>query len=211
MAETVVKAQVRKETGKTAARRYRRQGLIPAEYYTHNKENMHLLLDRKSFEHMLSEGHGIISLEIEGQKTPVQCFIKDIQYDPITGNVLHVDFQGVRKGEKIVVNVPLVLTGTAAGVKAGGVLEHIIRELEVECLPKDLPEQLEWDVTNMKVGDVLRVQDLHFENLRILDDPNETIAILEKTRAAEAGVAGEEEGVEEEMKEPEVITAKKEE
>ena len=81
----------------------------------------------------------------------------------------------------------------------------------MECLPKDLPEQLEWDVTNMKVGDVLRVQDLHFENLRILDDPNETIAILEKTRAAEAGVAGEEEGVEEEMKEPEVITAKKEE
>jgi large subunit ribosomal protein L25 len=210
MTETVVKAKVREETGKSAARRYRREGLIPAEYYTHGGKNQHLLVDRKTFEHMLSGGHGIIQLEIEGQKKKIQCFIKDIQYDPINGHVLHVDFQGVRKGEKIVVKVPLVLTGTAAGVKAGGVLEHIIRELEIECLPKDLPEQLEWDITDMKLGDVLRVQDLHFDNIRLLDDPNETIAILEKTRAAEA-VAAEEEGVEEEMQEPEVITAKKEE
>ncbi|GAB4379760.1 MAG: 50S ribosomal protein L25 [Calditrichia bacterium] len=213
MAENiVVSAKPREKTGKSAAKKYRAQGLIPAEFYSSHEENMHLLLDKKDFEMMLSKAHGLLDLEIEGAKKKFLSVVKDLQYHPVRGDVLHVDFLGVKRGEKLTIHVPIVLQGTAAGVKAGGILEHIIREVEVECLPKDLPEQLEIDITNLEIGDSIRVKDLKFENIRILDDPEETILLIEHarlTKEVEEMEAAEME--EEEEKEPEVITSRKEE
>ena len=145
--------------------------------------------------------------KIEGEKEPKKCVIKEIQRDPVSGKFLHVDFLGVRMGEKITVTVPLVLNGTPAGVKSGGIMEHLIRELEIECFPRHLPEKLEVDVSNLEIGDSIHVSNLKFENMAILDDPDSAVVVIEAPRVVVEEV---EEAVEEEMPtEPEVISEKK--
>ena len=213
MSELVLKAVKRDKTGKGATRKYRADGWIPAEYYSSHDENYHLLLNGAEFETILTHGHGLFKLEIEGEKKDFQCVIKELQLEPILGKVLHADFYGVKSGEKLILNVPISLKGTAAGVKTGGILEFLIRELEVECLPRHIPEVLEIEVSNLEVGDSIRVKDLSFENIRILDDPNETILLVEHSKIAkeieELDESLEAELEEEESMEPEVITARK--
>lgn len=207
----VIKALKREKTGKSAVRQYRRQGYVPGVYYSHGEEAIPLLFEEKMLRHFVGGSHALLDLQIEGTKKPLKCILKEIQQDPVSGKVLHVDFQGVKMGEKIVVTVPVVLTGTPAGVKEGGILEHMIRELEIECFPRDLPETLEIDVSNLKIGEAIHVKDLQFENIRILDEPDETILVIEAPRVAEEVVAEEEEVSEfAEPQEPEVIREKKE-
>ena len=213
MSDTKLKAQLREKMGKSATRKYRANGWIPAEFYSSRDENMHLLLNGGEFENVLSHGHGLFSLKVEGKNKDFQCIIKEIQTEPVLGKVLHADFQGVKLGEKINLMVPIHLAGTAAGVKAGGILEFLIREVEVECLPKDIPDSLEIDVTNLQIGDTVRVKDLVSENIRVLDDPEETILLIEHPKIVKELEAEEEieelEG--EEEQEPEVITARRKE
>jgi large subunit ribosomal protein L25 len=209
MSELQIKAEKRDLIGKGAAKKYREQGLIPGEFYSSHEDNLHLLVNKKEFETLLSHVHGLLKLNVKDLDKNFDCVIKDVQTDPVRGGVLHVDFLGVKAGEKLTIKVPVVLRGTAAGVKSGGILEHIIREVEVECLPKDIPEKLEIDVTQLNIGDSVRVKDLLFENIKILDDLEETILLIEHSRVAVEETAEAE--IEEEAAEPEVITAKKEE
>jgi large subunit ribosomal protein L25 len=214
MSEVKLIAKKRENVGKGASRKYRAAGMVPIEFYSHHDDNLHLLIGNHELEKLLAKGHGLLNLEVEGQKNSLQCVLKDIQFDPVKGNILHADFQGVKTGEKLTLSVPIILNGTAEGVKSGGILEFIHREVEIECLPKDIPEHLEINVTELEIGDSIRVKDLNFENIRILDDPEETILIIEHSKVAkeleEAEAAAEEE-IEEEAQEPEVITARKEE
>lgn len=211
MTEIVIKARKREKIGKGSAKKFRAQGLIPGEFYSTHDGNYHVLLDRKEFETVLPDAHGLVSLKIDGVKKELPCVIKDIQREPVKDHILHVDFQGVKQGEKLTVKVPVILTGTAEGVKAGGILEHLIRELEVECLPKDIPDKLEIDISDFKIGDALHVKDLQFENIRIMDDPEETILLIEHSRVARELPEEQEVEEAEEITEPEVITARKEE
>jgi large subunit ribosomal protein L25 len=214
MAETKIKATLREKIGKSPTKKYRAEGWIPAEFYSPHDENLHLLLNKSDFETTLTHGHGLLSLEVEGHDKEIQCVIKELQLDPVRGNVLHADFQGVTLGEKLTLKVPIALKGTAAGVKTGGILEFMIREIEIECFPRDIPENLEIDVTNFEIGDSVRVKDLNFEKVRILDDPEETILLVEHSKVAKEIEELEEAEVEveeEEAAEPEVIGRKKEE
>jgi large subunit ribosomal protein L25 len=214
MAELKLKAQKRDMIGRGAAKKYRQDGWIPAEYYSSQKDNIHLILNQKEFESKLLHAHGLLKLEVEGEKEKLQCVLKDLQIDPVKESLIHADFQGVKLGEKLTLNIPIVLKGTAAGVKAGGILEFITREAEIECLPDEIPDNLEIDVTELEIGDSVRIKDLKFEKIRILDDEDETILIVEHAKVVqeleEAEVEEGEEG-EEEVQEPEVITARKEE
>ncbi len=214
MSDTKLKALLRDKMGKSATRKYRVDGWIPAEFYSSHEGNMHLLLNSSEFENILSHGHGLFSLKVDGKDQDFQCIIKEIQTEPVLGKVLHADFQGVKSGEKLNIMVPIHISGTAAGVKAGGIMEFIIREVEVECLPKDIPDALNIDITNLQIGDTVRVKDLVSENVRILDDPEETILLIEHPKIAQELEAAEEveelEG-EEEAQEPEVITARRKE
>jgi len=213
MSETMLKAKLRENTGKSATRKYRADGWVPAEYYSVHDNNIHLLLNQKEFESTIVHGHGLITLQVEGQKKDYQCVIKDTQFDPVKGNLLHADFQGVTLGEKLTLKVPIVLKGTSVGVKAGGIMEFIVREVEVECLPRHIPENLEIDVTNLNIGDSIRVKEIDYENIKILDDPEETIVLVEHSRVAlemEEAEAAEALGEEEEAQEPEVIGRGKE-
>lgn len=206
MAEILV-TQQRKGLGKRDARRFRREGMIPGVYYYHGEEAIPLLFESKSLTYFLSSAKGLIDLQIEGEKEPKKCVIKEIQRDPVNGKFLHVDFLGVTMGKKITVTVPLVLNGTPAGVKAGGIMEHLIRELEIECFPRHLPEKLELDVGSLEIGDSIHVGELSFPNVDILDDPDGTIVVIEAPRVVVEEV--EEEVEEEALEEPEVISEKK--
>lgn len=205
-----IEAIKREKFGKSAVRKLRKEGYVPGVFYIHGEEAIPIAFDFKEISHFLQEAHGLIELKLKNSKDSFKCIVKDVQFDPVTDNVIHVDFQGVKMGQKITMTVPLVLKGTPAGVKEGGILEYLIRELEISCLPRYIPEYLEWDISDMKIGDVLHAGDLKFENIEILDDPNETVVILEAPKVAEV-VVEEEALLEEEEQEPEVITSKREE
>ena len=211
MAELKLKAQKRDMIGRGAAKKYRQDGWIPAEYYSSQKDNIHLILNQKEFESKLLHAHGLLELEVEGEKEKLQCVLKDLQIDPVKETLVHADFQGVKLGEKLTLDIPIVLKGTAAGVKAGGILEFITREVEIECFPNDIPDNLDIDVTDLEIGDSVRIKDLKFEKIRILDDEDETILIVEHAKVVQELEEAEVAEGEEEVQEPEVITARKEE
>lgn len=196
----VIEAKRRDMLGKTHLKKYRREGYIPGVYYFHGNEAIPLLFDSKKMVQFLTGHRGLIDLQIEGEKEPLKCFLKDYQLDPVTDVPIHFDFQGVKMGEKITVYVPLIVRGTPAGVKNGGIAEHLIRELEIECLPSHLPEFLEIDISHLEIGDSIHIKDLSFENVRILNDSEETVVLVETPR-----IVVEEEVAEEEMVEPERI------
>ncbi|RMI09638.1 MAG: 50S ribosomal protein L25 [Calditrichaeota bacterium] len=208
MATVAVEAKRRDLKGSRNARRLRREGWVPGVFYLHGEAPIPLQFDFKALSHFVQHGHGLVDLKIEGEKSPRKCVLKEVQYHPVTDDIIHVDFQGVIMGEKIQVTVPLVLTGTSKGVKEGGILEHLIHEIDIECFPKDIPEALEVDISHLGLGDALHVKDLHFENVTILEEPDLTIAVVEAPRVAVEEAVTEEE---EEITEPEVIGAKKEE
>lgn len=209
MAEVVVLAENRENVGKGAARRYRAAGKILGEFYASQEENIHLLINKKEFESILARTHGLVTLNLKDQKRKLECVVKDYQVDPVKGGIIHVDFQGIKRGEKLTVKVPIVLIGTSEGVKTGGILEHLIREAEIQCLPKDIPQKFEIDITSLEIGDSVRIKDLKYENIEFQDDPEETILLIDHPRVIEEEVVEEVEE-EEGAEEPEVITAKKE-
>lgn len=214
MAETKISVKLREKIGKNAAKKYRAEGWVPAEFYAAHSENIHLLVNSKEYEKTLIKGHGLFNLELTDQKKNFQCIIKEVQLDPVKGTLLHADFQGIKMDEKITLKVPVVIKGTSAGVKAGGIMEFLIREVEIECLPMEIPEKLEVDVSHLNIGDSIRIKDLQFEKFKILDDPEETVILVEHPKIAkefEEVPAGEAVEAAEEPKEPEVIKARRKE
>lgn len=189
----------RADRGKNAARRLRREGMIPAVLYGKGAEPMALSVDKKAFAAIMhgQEGHNaLLSMKISGQESEeILSMPKEIQFDPLAGYIVHVDFQQVHLDEAISTTVPVHLTGAAAGVKLGGVLEHLCREIEIECLPMDVPAYIEIDVSGLQIGDSIHVSDLRVsEKVRILDDASTTVALVaaptvEKAPAEEVSAA----------------------
>jgi len=211
MVEVKMKVQPRQDIGKQAAKRLRNSGLIPAVIYGHKEETVLISIDASEFGRMLRKEKGdTVILDLMWDKSSRKTIIKEIQRNPVTGDVIHVDFQHLIPTEKIEIDVPIVLVGAAVGVKEGGILEHVARKLSVRCLPKDIPSHMELDVSELKIGDSIHVSDLTVKNAEILDHPEEavvTVIIPRAYVAAEeaAAVAAEEEAAvaEEEGKEEE--------
>src|SRR5690242_377024 len=181
MANTVntLEAKPRQANGKNAARRVRRDGSVPGVVYGARKEPVAVALDPKQVSRILhsATGHNtVFDLQVDGERT--KAMIVDWQYEPIKGSLLHIDLKRIAMDEKLRVRVPIVLKGEAAGVKQqGGILEQVTREVELECLPEDIPSSIEADVTELVFGKVLRVSDLqHSGNLKFLSDPNQPVA-----------------------------------
>ncbi len=233
MEKVSLQAEIRTELGKEAVRKLRREDFIPAVVYKAGEKTISLKVSRPALFKTLHTEAGenvIINLKLSdskelpdkksdspesktaqdswGEKAKT-VVIKEIQYHPIKGNVLHIDFNQISLKEKLTVDVHLETMGESQGVKEGGVLEHIIWELKVECLPAKIPEKIEIDVSNLKIGDSIYVKDLKVpEDVGILADP-EAVVLSVKPPTVEKV---EEEAVEgEELTEPEVITEKKEE
>jgi len=177
----LVEAQVRaaEERGKGPAGRLRRSGKIPAVLYGAKKEPMALTVDPKQITRILhsESGHNtIFDLKVGSEQT--KAMIVDWQYEPIKGSLMHIDLKRIAMDQRLKVSVPIELVGEAAGVKQqGGILEHVLREVEVECLPGDIPSHIDVDVTELVFGQVLRVADLpHDAKVKFLTDENQPVA-----------------------------------
>lgn len=165
MATVQVNAEMRQAGRKGLARQLRMRDRIPGIVYGEGEESVPIALPGPTFVQMLrriSSGNQILELHIEGSATsPCQVLIKDVQRNPIDEKILHVDLQRISMTHKVRVHVPIHVTGTAIGVKeAGGVLEHFLRELDVECLPGDIPEEILIDVSGLNRNDSVHVRDL---------------------------------------------------
>jgi large subunit ribosomal protein L25 len=209
MKEITLEAKKRTETGKERAKKLRRQGLIPAVVYGPGDEPLPLEINAQSLNSILRAGKGenvIITLNIDGGQNEKKVLIREIQHDPVLGDILHVDFQHVLLTKKITVKVPVHLVGVPVGVsKDGGILQHVLRELEIECLPTEIPEKVEFDVSNLKIGDSIHVKDTRLEKVTILSDAEGSIVtVVPPTIFKEEVVPAAAE-----VTEPEVITEKK--
>jgi large subunit ribosomal protein L25 len=205
-----LEAQLRSETGKGAARSLRRSGFVPAVVYGHGEETRSCKLAWRELEKILTSvkwENTIIDLQMDdGNASSV--LIRDVQLHPCRPEVLHVDFLAVPKGEKVKLEIPVQVVGMAPGVKEGGILEHHRMEVEIRCIPSNIPATLEIDVSNLAIGDVASIRDLVVpEGVEILDDLDGTICSIVPPAVLKQEVE-EEEAVleaEEEVAEPEVI------
>jgi large subunit ribosomal protein L25 len=159
--ELKLEAEKREESGKGAARKLRAAGRVPAVLYGHGVGPVSLSVDAKDLFHVLHGSAGtnvLVDLRVDGAQH--LSLPREIQRDHVRGRYLHVDFLAVRRDEKVTVSVPVRVVGESPGVKAGGVIEHHLWELQVECLPGDVPDGIQANVSQLQVGDSLRVSDL---------------------------------------------------
>ena len=176
----VVEAQPRQADGKNVARRVRKSGRVPAIVYGAKKEPVAVSVDPKQISRVLhsASGHNtIFDLQLGGGHE--KAMIVDWQYEPIKGALLHIDLKRIAMDQRLQVQVPIVLKGEAAGVKQqGGILEQVLREVDIECLPADIPASIEADVSELVFGQVLRVADLpQFEGkVKFITDPDQAVA-----------------------------------
>lgn len=203
MSEIVVEAKVRKDIRKKA-KSVRNDGYIPGIFYGHGEDNIPIQTTLTNLRPVVytSDTH-IISLKLDNGETRT-CIIRDIQFDPITDKIVHFDLLALRSDEKVTMEIPIALKGTAKGSKDGGMVQHILHRIEVKCFPKDIPEHIDVDITNLGIGDSIHVNSLSIPDVEILEEEDTTIvSVVPPTVLKEP----EEEAVEtaEELEEPEVV------
>jgi large subunit ribosomal protein L25 len=181
MAGERMKLQVRERErrGSADARRLRKEGYIPGVLYGDGKQPHAICVEERELRRVLtgpSGLHAILDVVLEGQKSTHASILKDYQQDPLRGHISHVDLQEVRLDQPIQASVNVQLIGEPEGVKEGGVLSQVQREINVEALPMEIPEHIELDVSGMAIGDTLRLSDLpEREGVKYLDNPEETV------------------------------------
>jgi large subunit ribosomal protein L25 len=207
-----VEAVARETFGKNAARRLRHSGRIPAVVYGGGGPSLSLTVDPKAIVRILRSeaGHNaIFTLQIP-EKAPARVMLRDWQWEPLRGDLMHVDMVRIARDEKLKVRVPVRVTGEPEGVKIqGGVFEFILREVEVECLPDNIPEHITVDVSGLVIGRQLRVSDLPVAaSVKVLADPGRVVAHVVAPKA-EAEPAAETVEVAATPAEPELIRKRK--
>ena len=213
MEQIALKASLREGNGKQLAGKLRKQGSVPGIVYHRGEQSVPISLNEKELLKILRSAGGenvLISLSIEGSKKKSRpVLIKEIQHHPVKRNVLHVDFNEISLNEKITVEVEVVSVGEAIGVKQdGGVLEHVLREVKVTCLPTDIPKHIDVDVSGLKLNEAVHVSDLKLDaKIQVLTPPE--MLLFQVKLPVEQKI--EEPGVAAETPELEVIREKKEE
>ena len=214
-AEKNVEGKPRQGGGKNDARRLRKTGMIPAVVYGAGQDAQTIAVDPKQMTRILhsESGHNtIFDLSLDGNAAKVM--IVDWQFEPIKGALLHVDLKRIAMDKVLRVSVPITLKGEAPGVKVqGGILEQVLRELELECLPADIPSHIDADVSQLMFGQVIRVADLpHSGSMKFITDENQSVAhvvAVKEVAAAAPAEAGAEAAAT--AAEPEVIKKGKQE
>jgi large subunit ribosomal protein L25 len=209
MATASLSATPRKDIGKGVARTLRRDGKFPAVIYGRTREPLSLAVPARDFDRLLEKfaaENTVIELTIDG--TMSRTLIREIQRHPVKRNVLHVDFQELVAGERMVVRIPIVLQGTAEGVRnSGGILSQVLQELECRVDPLNMPSHIVVDVTPISIGHSIHVSEIQIpEGVEVLEDPESTIAIVAAPKEEEAAPAATPEA----PAEPELIRKPKE-
>lgn len=207
--EYKLKVEERSASGKSGSKKMRRQGIVPGVIYGHGDKAVILSINERDFSKLLEKIKGrspIIDLVV-GDKPAVKAVIKTMQREPITKKILSIDFQLIHTKEKITMNVPVILKGSAIGVKDGGILDHPLRSIPVRGEVDKVPEHIVVDITDLKLGHSIHISDLKLEGVEFMlsaDAPIVSVLVPKKVVEVVAPVV-------EEVKEPEVITEKKKE
>lgn len=208
-----LKANSRATTGSANARRLRREGFVPCVLYGGNGEPVGLQLEAREFSRLLHAGrgeHAIVQLDVQDNPSlSSPALLKQVQHHPLRGDATHADFMRISLDERITTQVQVVVTGRAPGVAEGGVLDLVMREIEVECRALEVPEKVELDVSALGIGDSLHVSDITLPaGVTMISEADRMVVAVHASRLS-AATEGDEEG--EKPAEPEVIGAKKEE
>ena len=207
-----LQATRREGTGKSSARKMRATGRVPAVVYGHGEETRKVSVDAHELELLFARVHWentIINLDIDGERSAVRALIREVQSHPYRSQVLHVDFQQIHAGEKVTVEVPIRLVGTAPGVKLGGVLMNTVTDLEVRCSADRIPQFIEVDVSNLGIGDSIHLREITLpEGVEAQIDAERSICSVAPPTVAPVAEAPVEEAA---STEPEVIRRGREE
>ena len=201
-----LKTKIRTTTGNGPARRLRMSGQVPAVVYGPKTEPVLLSVNKSDLEQLFKKGgigQVVLNLVIQknGETLTMPAMIKELQTHPVSRNFIHIDFYEIKMDQKITAKIPVVTTGIAKGVELGGILQIIRRELEVECLPLEVPESIEIDISDLDIGDSIHVGKISLEGeIELLEDDNYTVVTMlsPKLEEEEPEEEEEEEGEEEE-------------
>ncbi|MGE3062231.1 MAG: 50S ribosomal protein L25 [bacterium] len=202
-----LQVEKREKTNRHGLRTLRNSEMIPCVAYGHKETNRIFSinsLELSKLFHVMGREKALLNISIDKDK--FTAVIKEIKRSPRTNKIIHMDFQIIHMDEKIKVDVPVLLKGSAIGVKEGGILEQILRKIELKCLPAKIPSHIEIDITNFKIGDSVHVKEIKVEGAEILTHAEEVIVVILAPKVVVEEVA---KPAEEEGKEPEVITEKK--
>lgn len=207
MAELTLEVQRREETGKSAVRKMRREGIVPAIVYGGDRDPVTISVNRRTISDLITKSeHGIRSvflLKLSDSDKSRHAMIRDYQMNPITRELKHVDFIRVNMKEKVHLQIPIHTSGVAKGQKLGGIVDFVMRDIEVECLPGKIPDEIVIDISDLEIGDSIRIGEITMpDGVASLDDNDRVVVTVTAPRAAVEEAAEEEDVTEEE---PEVI------
>jgi len=206
----VLEAKERKNSDKSSRKILRNEGRIPGIFYSKHYKPVSIDVSSQALNPLVfSAKTHLISLKLDGHDE-YECILKDIQFDPVTDKVIHFDLIGLKRGEKIQIDAPVRLLGSAVGVKEGGILQLALHKLDIECLPKHMPEHLDINVEDMKIGDSVHIRDLEYENITILNSEDSIVVSVTHPKVEKEPEEVEELAEGEEAQEPEVIEKGKE-
>ncbi len=199
-----LEANERKAISKSSRSSLRKNGRVPGIFYSKHSNPIAIdVLERTMNPLVFTSKTNLISLKLDGHDE-LECIIRDIQFDPVTDRIIHFDLLGLTKGEKLQLEIPVQLNGTAAGIKEGGVLQHFLHKLDIECLPVNIPAHIEVDISGLQIGDSIHVKDILLPDIEILNPEDSMIVMVSHQKVKEEATVIEE-GVEE-ATEPEVIS-----
>lgn len=211
MAEVTLKANRRTSTHRSKLKDLRNEGKIPGIYYLRNGENLTIQVETLALRPIVytAEAH-VINLMLDGD-TERKCILRDVQFDPVTDRIVHFDLMGLTADQTIRMEVPVVLNGTSIGVKEGGIVQHALHRIEVECLPGDLPEHITVDISNLHIGDSVKVQDISIPGVKLMLAGEQQLVSVTHPKVVSETPAAAEATEGEAAAEPEVITKGKKE
>ena len=196
MAELTLKAEKRKVSTQGALKQIRKNAKVPGIYYATDSAPMPITVEENELNKFVytKEAH-IAMFEIDGQE-PLRAIVKEVQFDPLSDKIIHFDLLGMTAGQTLQLEIPVALEGQPKGVREGGVLQQFMYKLDVECLPKNIPDQITLDVSDLGIGDSILVRDLSFEDFNILNADTVMVVSVAKARGVEEteAVEGEEPG-----------------
>ncbi len=208
MAEKSLNVKKRELSTKGAVNELRRNKNIPGIFYSTDHEPVPIYVHETELNPLVfTSEKQLINLDIDGEQQ-VRCFIKDLQWDPVTDKVIHFDLEGVKVGHAIKFEAPVNIIGTAPGVKEGGKLQVHLHKLDIEVLPRHMPEQLDVDISNLHPGDAVHVKELNYENVKLLNPTDAIVVSVSKLHTETADEASGDADLlaGDEPKEPEVIS-----
>ena len=209
MANVNIISEEREISTKGAVNSSRREGKVPGVLYSKGAEAINFTTTEIALRPVVytKEMH-LINLKIN-DKEAITCILKDIQFHPVTDKIVHVDFQAITAGQKIEVQVPVSLIGQSIGIKEGGQIQQHLHKLDVECLPKDIPDHLDVDITELNISDSVHIRDLSFDNITLLNSEDTLIVAIVPPKAEEEPETDDELTDDSDVAQPEVIGEKK--